>query len=233
MQIVVIGLGTFGMKIVRVLSEQGAEVIAIDRDSEKVEAIKDQAAMALILDSTNESAMRSAKIEGVDAAVVALGNAQEEAILTTVILKEMGIFPVIARAANALYARVLKRVGADQIIIIEEQMGDTIAKKLLAPGIHERIHLSTGHSLVELEAPKAFIGKTLKELSIRARFGVNVIAIQKRITQIDNDGKVIETMVHNDLPGPTDIIEAGNTLVVVGEERDIEAMALSPEGGRA
>jgi len=233
MQIVVIGLGTFGMKIVQTLSSEGAEVIAIDRDPVKVDAVKDRVAMALVLNSTDEAAMRSAKIETVDAAVVALGNAQEEAILTTVILKEMGIYPVIARAADALYARVLRRIGADQVINIEDQMGDTIAKKLLAPGIHERIHLSTGHSLVELEAPKAFIGKTLMALEIRKRFNVNVIAIQKRVTRIDDAGKVVESSILNDLPGPGDIVEEGSILIVVGAERDIEAMALSPEGGRA
>jgi trk system potassium uptake protein TrkA len=229
MQYVVIGLGTFGMKIVRTLCDHGADVIAIDHNREKVESAKDIAAIAITLDSTDENAMKAAKIEDVDAAVVALGEAQEEAILTTVILKKMEIYPIIARAANDLYAHVLKQVGADQVIIIEEQAGEDIAKRILAPEIRERIYLTTGHSLVEIEARKDFIGKTLKDLDIRNRFGVNVIAIQKKVTKIDEEGKVVQKVEMNDLPGSEDRIQQGDVLVVVGSERDIEKLALPRE----
>jgi trk system potassium uptake protein TrkA len=229
MQYVVIGLGTFGLKVAQTLTEHGEEVIAIDRDRTKVEAIKDKVAMALAMDSINEEAMKAAHIEDVDAAVVALGDNQEEAILTTAILKSMGIYPIVARAANALYARVLKRVGADQVIIVEDQMGQEVAKRLLAPEIHEKIYLTTGHSLVELEAIKSFIGKTLKELDIRRRFRVNVIALRKKVTRIDQDGKVIQAVDVNDLPGSDDRVEEGDVLVVVGAEDDIERLALSRE----
>lgn len=229
MRYVVIGLGTFGTKIIQTLSKHDAEVIAIDRDKEKVETIKDTAAMALTLDSTDETAMKAAEIEDVDAAVVALGDAQEETILTTAILKKMGIHPIIARAANTLYAHVLKLVGADEIIIIEEQAGEDVAKKLLAPEIHEKIFLTTGHSLVEIEASKAFIGKSLEQLNIRNQYGVNVIAIHKKVTKIDEEGKVSQIVEMNDLPGPKDMIEEGDVMVVVGSDSDIEKLALSKE----
>jgi len=230
MQFAVIGLGTFGMKIIQTLSGHGADVVAIDQKKEKVEAIKDRASVALTLDSTNEAAMRAAKIEDVDAAVVALGDSQEEAILTTAILKGLGIYPIIARASNSLYAHVLKLVGADQVIIIEEQAGVDIAKRLLAPEIHEKVVLTTGHSLVEIEAQKAFIGKTLKELDIRHNYGVNVIAIQKKVTKIDHEGKVIQTVELNDLPGSDDIVEEGDVMVIVGSEKDIEKLAIVKKG---
>jgi trk system potassium uptake protein TrkA len=230
MQYVVIGLGTFGSKIIHTLTEHGADVIAIDRDKEKVETVKDAVAIAMSLDSTDENAMNAAQIDNVDAAVVALGEAQEEAILTTVILKKMGIHPIVARASNALYAHVLKRVGADQVIIIEEQAGEDIAKRLLAPEIHEKVVLTTGHSLAEIEAKKGFVGKTLKELDIRKKYGVNVIAIQKKVTRIDEDGKVVQSVEMNDLPGPDDRIEEGDILVVVGSDSDIEKLALIKEG---
>lgn len=229
MQFVVIGLGTFGSKIIHTLTEHAAEVIAIDRDKEKVEAVKDAVAIAMSLDSTDENAMNAAQIDNVDAAVVALGEAQEEAILTTVILKKMGIHPIVARASNALYAHVLKRVGADQVIIIEEQAGEDIAKRLLAPEIHEKVVLTTGHSLAEIEAKKGFVGKTLKELDIRKKYGVNVIAIQKKVTRIDEDGKVVQSVEMNDLPGPDDRIEEGDILVIVGSDSDIEKLALIKE----
>ncbi|MFH1943413.1 MAG: TrkA family potassium uptake protein [bacterium] len=229
MQLLVIGLGTFGSKIVQTLTKYGAEVIAIDHDRERVEAMKDVVAIAMSLDSTDENAMNAAQIDDVDAAVVALGESQEEAILTTVILKKMGIHPIVARASNALYAHVLKRVGADQVIIIEEQAGEDLAKRLLAPEIHERVILTTGHSLVEIEAKKGFVGKTLKELDIRKKYGVNVIAIQKKVTKIDEDGKVVHSVEMNDLPGPDDRIGEEDVLVVVGADSDIEKLALLKE----
>jgi len=229
MQYVVIGLGTFGTKIIHTLSEHGADVIAIDQNKAKVEAVKDIATISLALDSTDEAAMKAAQIEDVDAAVVALGDSQEEAILTTAILKSMGIYPIVARAANSLYAHVLQLVGADQVIIIEEKMGEEVAKKLLAPEIHEKITLTTGHNLVEMQAKKTFIGKTLKELNIRKNYGVNVIAIKKKKTQIDEDGKVVQTVELNDLPSSEDRIEESDVLVVVGSESDIENLALSKE----
>ena len=230
MQYVVIGLGTFGTKIIHTLIEHGAEVVAIDLDKERIEAVKDTATMALSLNSTDEAAMGAAQIKDVDAAVVALGEAQEQAILTTVILKKMGIHPIIARAANSLYAHVLRQVGADRVIIVEEQAGEEVAKKLLAPEIHEKIVLSSGHSLVEIEAREEFIGKSLKGLDIRNRFGVNVIAIKKRVTRIDEDGKVVHSTEMNDLPRADEKIEKGDILMVVGSEDDIEKLALLKEG---
>ncbi|MBN2417301.1 TrkA family potassium uptake protein [bacterium] len=227
MQFAVIGLGRFGTKIIQTLTEHGADVIAIDNNPERVEEVKDKVAIAVALNSTDETAMKAADIDDVDAAVVALGEAQEEAILTTVILKKMGVHPIIARAANSLYADVLRQVGADQVIIIEEQAGENIAKKMLAPEIKEKISLSTGHSLVEVETRKEFVGKTLKELDIRKNYGVNIIAIQKPVTRIDNDGRVIHSVSLNDLPGSDDIIEPGDILVVVGAESDVEKLALS------
>ena len=229
MQIVVIGLGTFGMKVINTLVDNGAEVIAIDHDTSKVEMVKDRASMALALDSTDETAMQTAEIENVDAAVVALGDAQEEAILTTVILKGMGIYPIIARATDSLYAKVLKLVGADQTVIIEEQMGENVAKKLLAPELLEKVILTTGHSLAEIEANKKFWDQSLKNLDIRNHYGVNVIAIQKKVTKIDDNGKVYQTVEMNDLPGPDDVIKEGDILVIVGADSDIEKLALLKE----
>jgi len=202
----------------------------VDNDREKVEAAKDIVSIAMTLNSTDESAMRAAQIDDVDSAVVALGESQEQAILTTVILKKMGIYPIIARAANALYSHVLKQVGADRVIIIEEQAGEDKAKRLLAPEIQERILLTTEHSLVEITAKKDFIGKTLKELDIRNKYNVNVMAIQKKMERINNEGKVVQDVMMNDLPGPNDTIEEGDVMVVVGADDDIEKLALSSEG---
>jgi trk system potassium uptake protein TrkA len=225
-QFAVIGLGAFGKKVAFTLSEKGANVIAIDKNRESVEEIKEQVSAALVLDSTDEEAMKAAGIKDVDAAVVALGDNQEEAILITAILKKMGVSKIVARAINQLYAHVLKSVGADNVIVIEEQMGEDLAKRLLSPEIYQHVVLTTGHSLVEIEARAEFIGKSLRQLDFRRMFGVNVIAIQKKIPTINDEGKVTYTVEVNDIPGPDDRIEKGDVLVVVGADDKIENMSI-------
>ncbi len=226
-QFAVIGLGAFGKKVATTLSEKGASVIAIDKNRESIEEIKDQVSAALVLDSTEEEAVKAAGIKDIDAAVVALGDNQEEAILITAILKKMGVTKIVARAINQLYAHVLKSVGADNVIVIEESMGEDLAKRLLSPEIYQHVVLTTGHSLVEVEARPEFIGKSLRQLDFRRTFGVNVIAIQKKIPSVDEEGKVTYTVKVNDVPGPDDRIEKGDILVVVGADENIEKMSIA------
>jgi trk system potassium uptake protein TrkA len=226
-QFVVIGLGAFGKKVAVTLSEKGASVIAIDKNRESVEEIKEHVAAALVLDSTDEESMKAADIKDVDAAVVALGDNQEEAILITAILKRMGVSKIVARAINPLYAHVLRSVGADNVIVIEEQMGEDLAKRLLSPEIYQHVVLTTGHSLVEVEAPADFIGKSLRQLDFRRKYGVNIIAIQKKVPQVNDDGKVTYQVTVNDVPGPEDRISKGDILVVVGADGNIEKMSTS------
>jgi trk system potassium uptake protein TrkA len=226
-QFAVIGLGAFGKKVAFTLSEKGANVIAIDKNRDSVEEIKEHVSAALVLDSTDEDAMKAAGIKDVDAAVVALGDNQEEAILITAILKKMGVSKIVARAINQLYAHVLKSVGADNVIVIEERMGEDLAKRLLSPEIYQHVVLTTGHSLVEVEARPEFIGKSLRQLDFRKTFGVNIIAIQKKIPSVNDEGKVTHKIEVNDIPGPEDRIEKGDILVVVGADEKIERMSIA------
>jgi trk system potassium uptake protein TrkA len=226
-QFAVIGLGAFGKKVAVTLADKGADVIAIDKNRDSVESIKEQVAAALVLDSTDEDAMKAAEIQDVDAAVVALGDNQEEAILITAILKKMGITRIIARAINQLYAYVLKSVGADTVIVIEEQMGEDLAKRLLSPEIYQHVILTTGHSLVEIEARPDFVGKSLRQLDFRKNYGLNIIAIQRKKPKVNEEGKITYTIEVNDVPGPNDKIEKGDILVVVGADENLEKMTLS------
>ncbi|UCF69761.1 MAG: TrkA family potassium uptake protein [candidate division WOR-3 bacterium] len=223
-QFAVIGLGTFGKKVATTLAEKGADVIAIDKSRESVDSIKEDVSAAIVLDSTDEEAMKAADIQDVDAAVVALGDNQEEAILITAILKKMGVSRIIARAINKLYAHVLKSVGADTVIVIEERMGEDVAKRLLSPEIYQQVVLTTGHSLVEIEVRPEFVGKSLRQLDLRKTYGVNIIAIQKKIAQVNDEGKINYKVEVNDIPGPDDKLEKGDILVVVGADESIEKM---------
>ena len=225
-QYAVIGLGAFGKKVALTLADKGADVIVIDKDKDSVEEIKDSVSAALIIDSTDEQAMQAIELGNVDAAVVALGDKQEQAILTTAILKKMGISHIVARAINVQYAGILQTVGAHKVIIIEESMGETVAKRLLSPEVYQHVVLTTGHSLVEIAVRDEFIGKTLKQLDFRRKYGVNVIAIQKRIPEVNEEGKVTYTVKVNDVPGPDDRIEKDDVLVVVGADDNIEKMSI-------
>lgn len=226
-QYAVIGLGTFGKKVALTLAEKGAQVIVIDKDKNSIEEIKDHVSAALIMDSTDEHAMRSTEISNVDAAVVALGDNQEEAILTTALLKKIGVPYIVARAINTQYADILQTIGAQKVIVLEEQMGENVAKRLLSPEIYQHVVLTTGHSLVEIQVRDEFVGKTLKQLDFRRKYGINIIAIQRKVPHVDDNGKVTHTVQVNDVPGPDDVVQKDDILVIVGSDDNIEKMSIS------
>ncbi|MGB9742104.1 MAG: potassium channel family protein [candidate division WOR-3 bacterium] len=226
-QFAVIGLGTFGARVARTLMEKGAEVIAIDSDPKRIEDIKDDVTQAVCLDATDEDALKQSGVLDVDAVIVAMGERMESAIIVTSLLKRLGAGQVITRAASSLYARILKDVGADRTILIEEQMADQLAKSLLTSDLLEQIPLTSNHSLAEIRAPQPLVGKKLGQLDIRRRYGINVIAIKKRVPVITPEGETGFQEQINDLPGPEDIIEQDDILVVVGKDEDIERMTRS------
>jgi trk system potassium uptake protein TrkA len=224
-QFAVIGLGTFGQRIARALMQKGSEVVAIDRDAAKVEAVKDDVTRAVCLDATNEEPLARSGVLDLDAVVVAMGEHMEEAILTTALLKRLGAGYIVARAASALYAQILRDVGADRTVLIEEQMADQVAKTMVAPDVIDQLQLSSGHSLVEMKPLREMIGKKLGELDIRRRYQVNIIAIKKRVPVITEDGESTFKETTNDVPGPDDRVEAGDVLVVVGADEELERFA--------
>lgn len=224
-QFAVIGLGKFGMKVALTLAEKGGQVLVVDEDIRKVEEIKDQVAQAVCLDSTDEDAMRAAGLEDVDAAVVGAGENLELSILTTAILKKLGVPHIIARAVSDIHAQILERVGATRVINVEEQMGEQVARSIIAPEIHEQFALATGHSLAEVVPRPEFIGQTIGKINFRQQYGVNIIAIQKRLPVVTSEGKNSFQILINDLPKPTDEIEDNDVLVVVGSDENIERLA--------
>lgn len=226
-QFAVIGLGKFGKKVALTLSEKGGQVLAVDEDIRKVEEIKDQVAQAVCLDSTDEDAMRAAGLQDVDAAVVGAGENLELSVLTTAILKKLGVPHIVARATSDLHSQILERVGATRVINVEEQMGEQVARSIIAPAIHEQFALATGHSLAEVVPRPEFIGQSIGKINFRQQYGVNIIAIQKRIPIVTPEGRNSFQILVNDLPKPTDVIEDNDVLVVVGTDENIEGLARS------
>lgn len=223
-QFAVIGLGRFGFKVAEILAEKGVQVIAIDKDHALVEKIRDIVTEAVQLDSTDEEALRESGVEGVDVAVVSIGEGVESSILTTAILKSFGIKEIVARASTKLQAQILKEVGATRVVFPEEDMGLRVANSILAPGVLEYIELGAHYNLAEIEVKGEFTGKSIKELDIKSKYGINVIMIMKRIKQeAGKEGELVEKEI-KELPTPDYVLREKDILVVVGDSKDIEAL---------
>lgn len=217
----VIGLGTFGSAVALELASRGYEVFACDRDPEKIEDIGDVLANAVELDATDEKALRDAGLDEVDTALVSFGEPIADSLLVTMLLKELGVREVVVKVSDERHSRLVKRIGADRVIYPERDMASKLVESLLSPHIFDVIELSGDYSLVEIAAPKKMIGKKLVDLHLRKRFGINVIAIKSKVGVVNKKGMPdIEERV-NIAPGAEDEIVEGDTLVVLGRDKDI------------
>lgn len=224
MMVAVIGLGTFGSKTATRLFDKGAEVIAIDKKPELVEKIKDRVTHAAALDVTEERSLRGVNISDVDVAVVAIGDSSEQSIMAVTMLRKLGVGRVIARAISTLHEHILHEIGASEIIKVEEQMGEIIASKIVAPHVLQRYNFAAGYSIVEIKLGKKFEGKTLVESKIRQTYNLNIVALQKRVPYIAEDGKSAYKVEINDCPMPMDVIEADDIVVLVGSEKNFNKL---------
>jgi trk system potassium uptake protein TrkA len=208
-QFVVIGLGRFGGSITKTLVSLGHEVMALDKDEHKVQEFALIATQAVQADSTDEQAMRELGIRNFDQAIVAIGDDIQASILTTLILKDIGVSKVSVKATNDYHSKVLEKIGADRIIHPERDMGVRVAHHIVSENVIDYIELSPEYSLVEVVASAAMDGKTLGVLDIRANYGCNIMAIRTR-----DD-------VMNISPRAEDEIQQGDILVVIGSNKDI------------
>lgn len=224
MIVAVIGLGTFGAKTAVRLFEKGAEVIAIDKDGALVEKIKDRVTHAVAMDVTDERSLRSMNISDVDTAVVAIGDHIEQSIMAVTMLRKLGVGRVIARATSTIHEHVLHEIGASEIIKVEDAMGEIIASQIIAPHVLQRYNFAAGYSIVELKLGKRFEGKTLVESKIRQSYSLNIVALQKKVPYISEDGKAAYRVDINDCPMPMDIIESDDIVVLVGSEKNFNKL---------
>lgn len=214
----VIGLGRFGSSVAKVLSEEGHQVLGVDIDEEVVQEASGYVTQSVQLDATDEKALRSIGMDNVDVAVVGVGDKIEASILITLSLKEIGIEVIVSKAVTENHGKVLQRVGATKVVFPERDMGKRIANSLISPKILEHIGLSSECSILEMKAPKDFIGKSLKELDLRVRYGLNVIAIRKAKKQMG----LIEEDNIDISPKPDRNIEQDDIMVVIGSNKNIE-----------
>lgn len=218
----VFGLGAFGAELCRVLTEKGGKVIAFDNRPQPVERIKDQVSQAMVLDSTDEEALKTAPLENVDLAIVAIGDDVEASILTTALLKNAGVPYVIARAVTEVHMRVLRQIGANEVINLELEEGRRVASRLLTAEVLETIPVTEDYSIVELYTPESMVGKSLERLDLRRAHRVNIIAIERFKTTVDEQGNPVkeERVI---LPTKDDVLLADDILIVVGRNSDLES----------
>lgn len=221
-QFAVIGLGRFGFSVAKTLAKYGSEVIAIDREEERVKKVAEFVSYAVQLDAMDEKALRSVGVQNVDTAIVSIGEKIEASILVVMILKEMGIKNIIAKAATTLHGKVLENLGVLRIIYPERDMAVRVAHSLIRPSIVEQLELSEEYSIVELPTPTHLIGKTLKDSQLRSKYRVNLIAIKRKVTT--EKGIVKEAWNVN--PVPTDVMEEGDILVIIGLNEDIDKLGI-------
>lgn len=208
-QFAVIGMGRFGSSVAKTLYEMDYEVLAIDKDEDRTDEVVEWVTHAVSADSTDEDAMRSLGIRNFDVVVVAIGQDIQASILTTLILKELGVPMIVTKAQSELHGKVLAKIGADKVIYPERDMGMRVAHHLIAPNILDHIELSNDYGIVDLAAGPAMIGKNLRQLDIRNKFGCNVMGIRSR------DGAM------NISPSAEDLIREGDVLVVLGKNDDL------------
>ena len=213
-EFVVIGLGRFGGSICRTLAQEGMEVLAIDVDEDRVHEFSDIVSQAVVADTTDETTLKDLGIRNFDHVIVAIGDNIQASILTTLILKELGVKKVTVKALNDYHEKVLAKIGADAIVHPERDMGRRIANNMISTNVLDYLELSDEHSIVELIASKKMDGKTLIEMDVRAKFGCNVVAI-KRENQIIVSPMAIE------------IIQEGDILIVIGADKDIDRFGKS------
>jgi trk system potassium uptake protein TrkA len=218
----VFGLGAFGMEVCRGLIEKGGKVIAFDHRPQPIEKIKDLVTQVMVLDSTDEDALRSAPLENVDVAIIAIGDDVEASILTTAILKNIGVPYIIARAVSDVHMRVLRQIGANEVINLEIEEGQRVASRLLTAEVLETIPVTEDYSIVELYVPERMVGKSLERLNLRADYMVNVIAIERFKTTVDDEGTPLkeERVI---MPTKDDVLLSDDILIVVGRNTDLDA----------
>jgi trk system potassium uptake protein TrkA len=205
----VIGLGKFGATVVRSLYERGHEVVAIDRDRSRVQEVRDCSTQAIEANCTDQDTLRALGLQDADAVVVSLGEQMDASILVTLYLRELGLKEIVVKAVSEDHGKILHLIGATEIVHPERDTARRVARGLGLRSIVEYLPLASDSSLIEVQSPAEFVGKTLAELEIRKRYQVLVVAIKR------GEGLLIAT-------GGDERLVAGDILVLVGKDDDLD-----------
>ena len=210
----VIGLGRFGSAMAVTLTELGHDVIGVDGDESRVQQLADVITHALQIDATDDKALRAAGIHDVEVAVVSIGENIESSLLVVMQLRELGVRTIVAKAVTPLHGRILEKLGVSRVIFPEREMAIRIAHSLVMPNVIDYIELSRDFSIVEVPAPEAFVGRTLKQLELRPRLGLTLIAIKRKSGE---SGAVVTNIA----PAADETIRSGDILALLGSNENL------------
>lgn len=207
----VIGLGRFGAEVARQLYALGCEVLAMDLHSELVQQVANDVTHAVVGDGQDKEVLKALGVRNMDCAIIAIGDDLAASVLTIMNMKELGVPYVVCKAHDETHRRVLEKLGADRVVIPEKENAARLAHSLSAPNVLDYIELSADYGIIEVPAPKSWHEKTLRELNIRAKLGVNIIAVR-------HDGKIDVS------PSADYRIHSGDVMVVLGDNAALEAV---------
>lgn len=208
---IVIGMGRFGSEVARRLCELGCEVLAMDNNSELVQQISGDVTQAVVGDARDKEVLKALGVGELDCGVVAIGDSLGDSVLATMYLKELGVPYVVCKAHDETHRQVLRKLGADKVVIPEQEQANRLARNLSSPNVLDYIELSDAYGIIELPAPTPWLHKSLKELNVRAKLGVNIIAVKQ--------GRHI-----NVSPGADYAVQPGDTIVVLGDTGALNAV---------
>ncbi len=206
---VVIGLGRFGSSLARQLCKLGAEVLALDVKGDLVQQVASEVTHAVVGDAQDKEVLRALGVRNMDCAVIAIGDNLAASVLITMNLKELGVPFIVCKAHDETHQKVLEKLGVDRVVIPEQEYAQRLARTLNSHNVLDYIELSEDFGILDVPAPAAWIGKTLRELNIRAKLGVNIIAVE-------NGGKT------NVSPSADYTVQSGDTMVVLGDNVSLE-----------
>ena len=208
---VVIGMGRFGSEVARRLCELGCEVLAIDSSSELIQPMSDVVTQAVVADARDKEVLRALGVKDFDCAVVAIGGNLANSVLATMNLQELGVKHIVCKAHDETHRQVLMKLGADQVVIPEQENALRLARSLSSFNVLDYIELSDDYGIIDVPAPHSWVGKTLRQLDVRAQLGVNILAVKQ-------DGKI------NVSPAADYAIRQGDVMVVLGDTAALKAV---------
>ncbi|MHB1416971.1 MAG: potassium channel family protein [Chloroflexota bacterium] len=216
--VIIIGLGRFGSSLARTLAANGHEVLGIDSDLKKVEDIAEDVTQAAQADATDEDALAELGVRNFDIGVVAIGTDIKSSILTTLLLKKLGVNNVIAKANDHLHAEILDRIGADSVVFPESDTGVRVAHTLGAPSLVDYMQVMRGYGIAKIVLPKAFAGKHMEDIDLKGRFGVTPLIL------VRGEDLIVNPSRHQDL-------QEKDVLVISGSDEQMEDLAASMAAG--
>lgn len=221
-QFAVIGAGSFGSSVARTLTERGCTVMLIDKDESRLKKNSEYVTETIQLDAMDEKSLRAVGIESVDGAVVSIGENVEGSIIISMLLKELGVKFVIAKALSDAHGKILSRVGADRLVFPERDMGIRVAQSMVSTSPLDYIEISPGYNIVEIKIPDSFAGKTLQQARIRSDYEIEIVAIKRTVPDLNDKGLSVLKEEVIMVPHAGIELKKADVLLVIGKTERIE-----------